>query len=85
MVWRLLVGAYGLKDAPLLWNLRLLDVLHNQLGLLRCQFDGCLFYMAVGGQLLLIISVHVDDTLVAGRPGKPDWLAAELEKRFGPL
>ena len=51
---------------------------------MRCQFDGCLFYLAIGDQLVLITSVHVDDTLVAGRSGKPEWLAAELENTLGP-
>jgi hypothetical protein len=80
---KLLKGAYGLKDAPLLWNLRIVAVLMDELGFIRSSHDGCVFYMVKHGELVLIISLHVDDTFITGLVRELKWLHTELEKRFG--
>ena len=79
----LLKGAYGLKDAPLLWNLKLVAVLVDELKLLRSAHDGCDFYMVSEGLLVLVISLHVDDTFITGKNKYLRWIHTELEKRFG--
>jgi len=37
-------AAYGLKDAPLLWNLKAVLVLVSELQYIRSSHDSCLFY-----------------------------------------
>ena len=48
-------AAYGLKDAPLLWNLRLVSVL-QQLGLKRSPHDSCVFIRAKNETIQVAIS-----------------------------
>lgn len=79
----LLKGAYGLKDAPLLWNLKLVAVLVDELRLIRSSHGGCVSYFVVSGELVLVISLHVDDTFVTGRRKHFERIHRELEKRFG--
>ena len=82
----LLKAAYGLKDAPLLWNLRLVSTL-VKLNLRRSAHDHCCFYLVskCGTKVDLMISIHVDDTLLTGTVGSMMWLHAELQRVFGPL
>lgn len=78
-------AAYGLKDAPLLWNLRAVLVLVDELGFKRSCHDSCLFIKIHEGALVLLMSLHVDDTLVTGPVPWMTWLHTELETRFGAL
>jgi hypothetical protein len=59
-------AAYGLKDAPLLWNLKAVLVLVSDLAYVRSSHDSCLFYRVKDGEVVVIISLHVDDTLATG-------------------
>ena len=76
---KLLKGAYGLKDAPLLWNLKLVAVLMDELLFLRSYHDGCVFYLIAYGELVVAISLHVDDTYVCGKVKWMVWLHNELQ------
>ena len=78
-------AAYGLKDAPLLWNLRLVQVLTKQLGLKRSPHDACVFFRSEKEQILVAISLHVDDTLLTGVVKHMTDLHIQLEKHFGAL
>ena len=77
---------YGLKDAPLLWSLKAVFILINELGLLRSKHDVCVFYLLDdSGILVLIISLHVDDTLATGTEKALTWLHKELQVRLGAM
>ena len=78
-------AAYGLKDAPLLWNLRLVQVLTKQLGLKRSPHDACVFFRSERNQILVAISLHVDDTLLTGVVKHMSELHSQLETHFGTL
>jgi hypothetical protein len=78
-------AAYGLKDAPLLWNLRAVLVLTGELGFTRSSHDVCLFYLVEHGKVVLVISLHVDDTLATGTVAALTKLHMELEARFGKM
>ena len=77
---RLLKGAYGRVDAPLLWFREL------QRGLTELQFkvspfDNCLYMLEENGKVLGLIGVHVDDGLFCGTPEFYKKLDL-LEKRY---
>ena len=89
-------GAYGLKDAPLLWYIRLLNALTSH-GLRQSNHDPCVFYSPLpqleieakaseiaktGVAVDLIMSLHVDDTLATGTTEKLEWLEKMLVEEF---
>jgi hypothetical protein len=75
-------SAYGLKDAPLLWNLRVVSFILS-LGLVQSKHDSCVLYLIEESAITLILSLHVDDTLVTGLQPKIDWFHSQLEAKFG--
>ena len=78
-------AVYGLKDAPLLWFLRAFVILVEKLGLIRSKHDVCVFYWIQNGTLVLIISLHVDDTLASGTLKALEALHKELQKHLGDM
>ena len=78
-------AAYGLKDAPLLWNLKAVLVLVSELQYIRSSHDSCLFYRVSEGRVVVVISLHVDDTLATGELWALTELHQDLEKRFGAM
>jgi dimeric dUTPase (all-alpha-NTP-PPase superfamily) len=78
-------SVYGLKDAPLLWCLRLFETL-RKIGLKQTAHDGCVWAKYdKNNRLTLLVSVHVDDTLLTGDPKVMHELHVALEKDFGTL
>ena len=64
-VCRLLKTLYGLKQSGRRWYQRLVEILVEFLGFLRCEVDQAVFYKRVGTSLIIVL-VHVDDcTIVA--------------------
>lgn len=64
-VCRLFKTLYGLKQSGRRWYQRLLEILVEILGFLRCEVDQAVFYKRVGTSLIIVL-VHVDDcTIVA--------------------
>ena len=61
---KLLKSLYGLKQAPRNWNKNIVNHIKS-LGFKQCVADNCLFVKRVGGKMYLI-SLYVDDILVAG-------------------
>ena len=64
---RLLTGAYGRVDAPLLWFRELQKGL-TELQFTVSPFDNCLYMLQERGRVLGLIGVHVDDGLFCGTP-----------------
>ena len=62
---RLLKGAYGRVDAPLLWFRELQKGL-TELQFTVSPFDNCLYMLQERGRVLGLIGVHVDDGLCGG-------------------
>jgi hypothetical protein len=82
-VCRLRRSLYGLRQAPAEFN----EDLHNQLtelGLVRTEFDPCVYVLSVGvcpwAPALLV--VHVDDQCFAGSERCYEWLKEGLARRF---
>ena len=89
-------GAYGLKDAPLLWFIRFMSALSDN-GMKQSCHDPCVFYLPLspgeiqtqssqinnsGVAISLVMSLHVDDTLATGEISKLKWLEDLLVSEF---
>ena len=61
---KLLKSLYGLKQAPRNWNKNIVKQIKS-LGSKQCVLDNCLFVKYIGEEIYLI-SLYVDDILVAG-------------------
>ena len=73
MYCRLLLGLYGLVQAALLWNERLVQWFKDE-GFSQCEKDPCIFYK-ITESAKSIVPVHVDDLIPMGWPPKAvtDW------------
>ena len=79
-------GAYGLKDAPLLWFLRINRFMLEH-AFRPMRHDSCVYYhLDKGtGQIDALVSLHVDDTLGTGNSEVLSSLHKALEKQFGTI
>ena len=76
-------GAYGLKDAPLLWYLKIHQVLTQQLKLTVSKHDACTYYKhSDTGSLCLMLTLHIDDTLITGEGQELQTFYTALEAAF---
>ena len=66
MVCKLRKGIYGLKQAGFLWYRRLVEHL-LLIGFKQLDSDNCIF-VKTAAEGKIIITIHVDDILVAGKP-----------------
>ena len=64
---------YGLKDAPRAWRITLHRVL-LELGAKALSTDGAIYYWHHLGNLVLILSAHVDDLKITGEDDWISWL-----------
>jgi hypothetical protein len=90
--FRLHRAVYGLKDAPLLWFLKIRKFMIEKAGLTQSKHDSCLFISEapkhlqndklVFGRLDMMLSLHVDDNLVTGQPHKLQKLYEMLLEAF---
>ena len=72
-VTKLKKACYGLVDAPLEWFLRLSEYVAS-IRFTRCVTDPCCFkYVNSKGDLVGLISGHVDDFLFCGREECAEW------------
>lgn len=83
-VLELLKPAYGLRDAPLAWRTRLVQVL-TSIGGHGLHTDPNLFVWFSGGLLTCILSTHVDDLKGAGNDSQVKLILSALERAFGKL
>ena len=79
-------AAYGLRDAPLLWHLKAVEVLKD-IGYKPLLHDGCTFTLRhpVTHQLTAILTLHVDDLLLAAPMPQVNELQDKLSSVFGTL
>eukprot|EP00435_Cladocopium_sp_Y103_P048141 s730_g14.t1 len=77
----LIKPGFGLRDAPRLWLLALKKVL-TRIGVTACQGDQQLFQLRKDGQLSLLMTIHVDDIKMCGRPETMSWVVKQLEEQF---
>ena len=84
-----LKAMYGFADAPLMFQLALLQFLVQYCEAVVSLFDSNFLYwiMFVNGRwvVILVLTAHVDDLQVAGSRKMLNWLHTRLEDRFGKL
>ena len=61
---------------------RLTQVLVEKVGMEQCKADSCVFRLRIDGETTMILSVHVDDIIVAGESEVCDVLYASLLQEF---
>jgi len=71
---------YGLRDSGAHWW-RLLDKTLKEVGLERSRDDLCLYTLKENGELLVCVSVWVDDLLIAGQTDHVESIVQQLRKR----
>ncbi|KAJ8576928.1 hypothetical protein ON010_g2280 [Phytophthora cinnamomi] len=76
-VCRLKKSLYELKQAPRVWNKTLHKFL-SKIGLERLDSDYGLYARNVGGEVMLLLTVYVDDLLLIG----PSDLCAQMAKQL---
>ena len=74
---------FGLSESPRLWNLRFREVL-GEIGFQESKLIPCLFMKHVGVKLVGLITLCVDDALLAGEPElEADWKILQQKLKFG--
>ena len=77
------MSIYGNVDAALRFYRTYARHLIDEMGMTRSKVDACLFYLKDSkGQVQLISSCHVDDTLLVGTRESIDLFKELLKKRF---
>ena len=82
-LWKLHGSLYGLKQALLIWN-KLLDNVLKSFGWRRLSSDWCIYIWRDSKSHLMILAVHVDDMLLAGNSRElmedaKTWLAKHFK------
>jgi len=75
---------FGLKDAPRAWNLEFSGTL-REIDFLPTHADGQLFVRHQQGQLMGIVSSHVDDAKGGAEPEVYAALKEKLESKYGKM
>ena len=81
---QVLKGAYGLTEAPRLWYLRARQILVETIGFVEMQCARAVFVYRQGGELIALLTLHVDDGMVFGNKNDPRYkaLKARIDKNF---
>ena len=58
---------YGNVDAALRWQIEFTKYLVEQCGFKQCRSDPCILHYRENGELKIVLSSHVDDSLCAGK------------------
>jgi hypothetical protein len=80
-VCRLIKSLYGLKQAPHIWN----KTLHRHLvalGFVRLETDHGLYAMHTQGEIVMLLTVYVDDLLLMGEQQLCEEVALQLAASF---
>ena len=82
---KLLKAAYGLRDAPRAWRIRL-DLELKKLGGIPLPTDKSLYcFFSKANELEALVSTHVDDLKGGGTPARTKAILEGLERSFGKL
>ena len=72
---------YGTVQGALQFFKKLVSNL-TLIGLRQSNVDPCVFYLKRNGLLVLLVTTHVDDCAVCGKPMDVDWFKTKLKKYF---
>ena len=73
---------FGNVDVALRWLRKFTDYLAKECGFKACRADTCILFKRVDGVLKIVMSIHVDDSLCAGRKSDLDELYAKVREKY---
>jgi hypothetical protein len=80
-VCRLLKSLYGLKQAPFEWN-KSINMQLRACGFIPLDADLCIYILNLGGGLIAIITIHVDNCTIAAHHSLLAQAKAALTSKF---
>jgi hypothetical protein len=81
MVWALQKSLYGLKQVGNIWNTAIYEYI-LELDFKCTSVNFCVYTISFKGEDRMIITIHVDDFLVATREVHFQWLMKAMEQRY---
>ena len=72
----------GNVDAALRWQKEFTEFLVKECGFTACQSDPCILFLRENGQLKIVMSIHVDDSLSSGSRENLDKLYKNVRRRY---
>ena len=78
---QIMLGCYGLVDAPLNWRKTLVKYIVEELGYKQSTLDPCTYIWHEGSKLRGLVAIEVDDLLMFG-DAKHEEAMQKLQKRF---
>ena len=79
---RLERSMYGNVDAALRWLREFKEFLVKECNFTACVANPCILYYQENGKLLIVMSIHVDDSMVAGRKEDLKKFYKKIRTRF---
>jgi len=79
--WRLNKALYGLKQSGRQWNILFTDFLKNN-NFIQIISEPCIFKKMEGGIMVCLISIYVDDLLIAGINNHIHDIIKKIKKSF---
>lgn len=77
------LAMYGNVDAAIRWMKTYARYLIDTMKMKQSQTDPCVFYKHdAQGELVLVLAVVVDDTLIAGKKEEVEWAKNEIKKKW---
>ena len=76
VVWRLMKGLYGLKEAARLWYDELLEALQRNGGRRLTGDSACILFYNQDGKFIGFVIIHVDDIIISGEEKFVRWIVA---------
>ena len=79
---QLRMSMYGNVDAALRWQREFSTFLEEKCVLVMCKTDPCILFLHTDGVLRIVISIHVDDSLCAGKKEDLEVLYMKIRKKY---
>ncbi|CAM9597236.1 unnamed protein product, partial [Sphacelaria rigidula] len=73
---------YGIKQAGRQWSRLLCETLLEDVGMVQCEADPCVFEMEDAGDVRVILFVHVDDIFISGSEEYVGKVGKILDNKF---
>ncbi|CAN0023247.1 unnamed protein product, partial [Sphacelaria rigidula] len=73
---------HGIKQGGRQWSRLLCRTLLEDVGMVQCEADPCVFKMGDAGDVRVILVVHVDDILISGTEGNVQKVGKLLNDKF---
>ena len=79
--WLLKKALYGLKQSGRQWHIHFTNFLNNN-NFIQLLSEPCIFKKMVGGKVVCIIGIYVDDLLITGTKSQMNSIISKIKKNF---